>query len=253
MMLASLPLFKNHLFVCGCALFLAGLHQKEEEPWLFYLQISIIYLGAALSKVFDPDWLSGHFMHHWMNAETANPIYLTITSFWKGNGLALFLSYYTTILLELILIPLFLFRRTRDSAVLISVLFHILLFLFTGLRFGFFIEALFIFMLIFLEWPKFKWQVSGTGLIIQIIKKLDWNRRLSILNAQPNGSWLELREKEVLLSTNWIALANILKYSVGFYYSIFILDMIIVLLFSFKVNYLISHIYSSANTFSLFE
>lgn len=64
--LASKSLFFNHSFICACALFLAGLTNNENPPYLLIYQLSIVYFGASLNKFLQSDWWSGAFMDTWL-------------------------------------------------------------------------------------------------------------------------------------------------------------------------------------------
>ena len=75
LLLASKPLFRNHIFICACTFLLAGLSEKDKDPWLLYIQLSLVYLGAVLNKVWQWDWWSGQFMHNWLLNARGNDFY----------------------------------------------------------------------------------------------------------------------------------------------------------------------------------
>ena len=53
---ASKPVYRNHIFIVGCLLLLAGLQRRDEEAWLIQIQFGVMYFGAFLNKAWDPDW-----------------------------------------------------------------------------------------------------------------------------------------------------------------------------------------------------
>lgn len=56
---SSKLVFSNSLTFVACLLVLIGL--VREDAYIFRIQISLLYLGAAINKMFDPDWWNGHY------------------------------------------------------------------------------------------------------------------------------------------------------------------------------------------------
>jgi len=63
--ISSKAYYGNNKTFCGLILFLTGLYEPGREPWLLRIQFAIVYFGAGLNKLLDPDWQSGVFMEHW--------------------------------------------------------------------------------------------------------------------------------------------------------------------------------------------
>lgn len=60
--LSSKILFSNSLTFAACFLTLAGLYYGK--VCIFRIQLSILYVGAAINKIFSEDWWNGLFMDH---------------------------------------------------------------------------------------------------------------------------------------------------------------------------------------------
>ncbi len=151
--LASKPIFQNHVLIVGCILFLSGIANKLYATKLLVFQMSLLYLAAALSKMSDMDWWSGQFMHNWLYNATTNPFYITISEFISAEWMSKFLSW-SSILMELTIGIILLVPKFRTISVWLIILFHGLLFSFVGHKFGHFVDDIFIILLAFLSWPK---------------------------------------------------------------------------------------------------
>jgi hypothetical protein len=62
-------------FFCGSMLFLSGLYDPRIGTVLHRAQFSIMYFGAALSKVLDPDWHNGQFIDFWLSEKRSSILY----------------------------------------------------------------------------------------------------------------------------------------------------------------------------------
>jgi predicted DCC family thiol-disulfide oxidoreductase YuxK len=151
--LSSKAYYGNNKTACGLLLVLAGLNGRHTEPWLIRLQIALIYFGAGLNKLLDPDWLSGVFFEHWAGARLQHSLYLAVSAALPPLAFAKLLGW-STILIELFLPAGLLFARTRHFAIWLSVLFQSALLLFTGHTFTMFFFAMQASMLAFAPWPR---------------------------------------------------------------------------------------------------
>ena len=88
---------------------------------LFFIAlIGIVYTYAALAK-FYPDWLDGTFTKILLQRITARPYLLELFSQkWFYITFA-----YAGILFDLFIVPLLLYKRTRNFALVVSILFHL--------------------------------------------------------------------------------------------------------------------------------
>ncbi|HZT33487.1 MAG TPA: DUF393 domain-containing protein [Bryobacteraceae bacterium] len=150
--LSSKAYYGNNKTFCGLALFLAGLYEPGQEPWLLRWQLALVYLGAGLNKLMDADWRSGQFFEHWAVTRLRQSLYLAADALLPPMLLAKFMCW-TTILTELGLSLGFLVRRAWYWAVWVGVLFQAALMLFTGTTFTMFFYAMEAALLVFVDWP----------------------------------------------------------------------------------------------------
>lgn len=224
--LASKPIFANHKFICGCLLLLAGLSNKKDEPWLIYIQLSIVYFGAAINKAFQVDWWNGSFMQNWMANSMENEMYITLASFLPTLLLAKILSF-STILIEFLISILILFRKKHTIIVFIILIFHTSLYTITTLRFGHFYENMLIALLVFLKWPK-------TNILVYINKNVRFYSVLKFLESmnyfeivhKSSDSWLQIKY-DSKMKQNFTALNDLLLYNPLFYMFLFALDIMV--------------------------
>lgn len=179
--IASKPLFRNHLFVIGCMLFLSGLSEKNKAPWLLYFQLSVIYFGALLNKMLQIEWWSGQFMHNWLSVALENPLYNAWFDATQSFVLAKIMSY-SAMFVELVIGVILLIPKFRFYAITLILVFHTILFSFTGETFGYFMEDVLIILIAFRSWPKDKSEVkysssSFNEIFITFFKLIDFDKR----------------------------------------------------------------------------
>ena len=244
--LASKPLFFNHTFICGCALFLAGLTNDKEPPYLLIFQLSLVYFGASLNKFLEPDWWSGAFMDTWLGTARENPVYLSISKLLPEMVLAKLLSY-IAMFTEFAIAVLILFKSTRNLTLWFIIIFHTTLFTLTSFRFGHFIESLAIVLLAFLSIPKEQLQISYKSNSLERLKQffsfLDRdNKQVWAPLSSENSSWLQLKTKEKTLN-NHDALKDLFLYTPNFFMLLIVIDMAMyVLLYNHKTTLFVVNI-----------
>lgn len=232
-LLASKPLFRNHIFIVGCVLFLTGLSSNKGIPWLIILQISLVYIGAALNKALQIDWWTGQFMHNWLAIAIENPIYIYISNLLPELWFAKILSW-LSILVELTIGVTVLTKKWRMVGVWVMIIFHFAMVTFVVTRFGHFVQDLYIILISFLVWPQnkiiVKFQKNKFEKLAKIIKFLDWdNLYYWTKETIKENNWLEINNNK-LKKTNFDAFKALLIYSNGFY--------ILLLAFDFIITYL---------------
>jgi vitamin K-dependent gamma-carboxylase len=88
--------------------------------WLLRAQMAIVYFFGGIAKL-SPDWLRGEPMRAWMAARSDFPLFgRYFTEEW-----AVFAASYGSLLLDLLIAPALLWRRTRLPAFGVAVLFHL--------------------------------------------------------------------------------------------------------------------------------
>ncbi|WP_323789236.1 HTTM domain-containing protein [Psychroserpens sp.] len=232
-MLGSLPLFANHTFICGCALFLAGLTNDKEPPYLLILQLSLVYFGASINKFLEPDWWSGAFMDTWLGTARHNAVYLYVSELLPELLLAKLLSY-IAMFTEFAIAVLILFKRTRHLTLWFIIIFHTSLFTLTAFRFGHFLESLALVLLAFLSIPKAQLIVNYKSQSLETLKRFfkfldrDQKQVWSPLSSE-NSRWLSLKTTNKTLY-NHDALKDILLYTPNFFVLLLFIDMAIYIL-----------------------
>jgi hypothetical protein len=94
--LASKLQFSNSLLYAGCFFFLIGLYKPGLE-WIFKVQIALLYLGAGLNKLLDPDWISGQYFDFFITQLYPNQLILYFSSEVPGLLFAKIASFFTII------------------------------------------------------------------------------------------------------------------------------------------------------------
>lgn len=88
--------------------------------WVMILQVAVVYFYATLHK-FYPDWLNGTFTRLLFEDKSHYPI---IGSLFSKEWFYLFIAY-MGIAFDGLVVPLLLWRRTRNLALLASLVFHL--------------------------------------------------------------------------------------------------------------------------------
>jgi predicted DCC family thiol-disulfide oxidoreductase YuxK len=159
---SSKAYYGNNKTFCGLILFLTGLYEPGQEPWLLRIQFAIVYFGAGLNKLLDADWQSGVFMEHWATARLKNEVYVAIASWLPAMLLAKLMSW-GTIVTELGMSAAFLVRKWLPLGILASLLFQSSLMLVSGTTFNMFFYATQAALLMFVDWPRSRWLVIYDG------------------------------------------------------------------------------------------
>ncbi len=225
--LSSKPLFFNHLFICACALFLAGLTNNKQPPYLLIYQLSIVYFGASLNKFLQLDWWSGAFMDTWLGTARENPVYLFLADILPEMLFAKILSW-IAMFTEFAIAILILFKRTRSLTLWFIIVFHLSLYTLTSFRFGHFIESLAIVLLAFISMPKGQLQIqykSNIKRIKHFFNLLDRDRKQvwSPLTSE-SDYWLTLKKDDKTLN-NHNALRSLFLYTPNMFMLILGIDM----------------------------
>lgn len=216
--------FRNHLVICGCALLLAGLQPTGQQPWLLRWQMVVVYLGAWLNKITDPDWLNGNFFEFWTHENMRHASYIHLAGLLPAQWLSIVFSW-VTILSEFLVMAGLCFRRWWAVTLWIGLFFHLGTFVFTlGNPFGHFVQSLGIIYLAFLTWPDRRgtaWIPTGfSGRLARLIRWCDADR-IWDWRENPGGRVLEVELADRHL-TGMSAFREILFYSAGFYWALLV-------------------------------
>ncbi len=239
--LASRTAYYNHKLICGCALLLAGLTNKNQLPYFIILQFVILYIGASFNKILDTDWWSGAFMHNWLLNARENVFYTNISQLLPDMFLAKAMSYmaFTT---EFLIGIMLLIKRYRNFAVWFIIVFHTLLFTIITIRFGHFLESIAIILLAFLNWPKKKMIIDFNPEKLKVFRKVisffDFDKKIIWQHRTGEEDFAIKLKKDGETVKGLQAVKDIVLYTPFFYVLLFVSDLIIREVFLFNWKYL---------------
>ena len=139
--LSSRAYYGNNKTFAGLLLLLSALSSQTGPPRLIQWQLALVYFGAGLNKILDPDWQSGQFFHHWATDRLGNPVYIWLSA-QLPPLVAGKLFCWTTIAAELAIAVLTLIPRFHPAVIWGSGLFQSSLLLFTGDPFNLFFYSM---------------------------------------------------------------------------------------------------------------
>jgi predicted DCC family thiol-disulfide oxidoreductase YuxK len=151
-MFSSRTYYGNNRLFTGLIFFLTGLYEPGHSPWMVRLQVSLVYLGAGLNKITDPDWRSGQFFQHWIISIHHQNLYAHVAALFPPMMLSRAMGC-ITFTTELFLAVALLTRWYR-YAIWVGICFHTALLVLTGRTFGMFYYAMLASYLAFVCWPK---------------------------------------------------------------------------------------------------
>ncbi len=152
----------NNTFFMGAVLTLIGLHTSDRSVWLLRAQVALIYFGAGLNKILDPDWVSGQFFENWAGANLQHELYVSVAALLPEMALAKLMCW-GTIATELSLCAGFALRRFWSFAIWLGILFHASMTLFTGITFVLFLYVAPAAYFAFVRWPRTATEVIYDG------------------------------------------------------------------------------------------
>jgi predicted DCC family thiol-disulfide oxidoreductase YuxK len=115
--------------------------------------VILVFLSAALNKLLDASWRSGHFFDYWSHFAINKGLYFQLAARLPQMFLPRFMSW-MTIVMEFSIVLGLVFRRTRLPAVWIGLLLALGMNVLTERTFGVFFYAMPICYLAFMEWPR---------------------------------------------------------------------------------------------------
>lgn len=147
------PLFANSRLYPACFLVLVGLYEPHLGPTLVRAQVVLLYVGAGLNKLLDPDWLDGRYFESWMRDKLHLAYYAWLADLLPAMLLSRVLGW-VTIAVELAVAVGLTRRRWWPMALRLGAAFHLLVLLTVNMDFGAFLAASLISYLAFIEWPR---------------------------------------------------------------------------------------------------
>jgi hypothetical protein len=171
------PYFENNRTYVGCLWLLAGLQVTDKAPWPLRLQVVILYFGAGLNKLLDPDWRSGQFFENMIAVFGRLQSYGRFSSLlphlWLSRSLG-----WTVITVEFVVAGGFLCPPLWGPTAWIGIAYHTALMVTAGKTFGMFYFATLSSFLVFVRWPLPSLRMSLAGESFWARRILDWLRKL---------------------------------------------------------------------------
>lgn len=99
------------------------IHSETAPLWSLWLlrgQMAIVYIYGGIAKI-NPDWLRGEPMRDWLSSRTDFPL---IGQYFTEEWMVYAFSY-GGLLLDLLVVPFLLWKRTRIPALLVAIVFHL--------------------------------------------------------------------------------------------------------------------------------
>lgn len=89
--------------------------------WLLRAQMGAVYFFAGIAKI-APDWLHGEPMRTWLRQQIRFPLLNWVVQ----QEWVVYAASYGSLLIDLLIVPFLLWRRTRLAAFCVAVIFHLL-------------------------------------------------------------------------------------------------------------------------------
>ncbi|MFN0105839.1 MAG: thiol-disulfide oxidoreductase DCC family protein [Bryobacteraceae bacterium] len=160
--LSSRGYYGNNKTFVGLLLVLSAVSNETGPPRLLQWQLALVYFGAGLNKVLDPDWQSGQFFQHWATDRLQSPAYIWISGHLPPLLAGKLFCWYT-IVAELALALMICIPRLHPWVVWGSGLFQSGLLLFTGDPFNLFFYGMQSTLFAFARWPENRITVIWDG------------------------------------------------------------------------------------------
>jgi hypothetical protein len=186
--LAARFYYSNNKIFCACLFLLASLSARGDRPVLFYAQLSVMYFGAALNKLLEPDWRSGQYFDYWLGTLNPQPAFQffadRLPPLVAGQVMG-----WTTIAVEALLCLGFALHRWRVPAAWLGLHFHAGALLLAQRDFGVYTAAIMASYLVVVSWPAAVRVEYGGGsrthaLLRTLLRPLDFDR-LAEWHAHP--------------------------------------------------------------------
>jgi vitamin K-dependent gamma-carboxylase len=119
--LTLVPAHERYSFDCKRSPNIASNLCKNWHLQIFVLQIFLLYFFAGITKI-SSDWLHGYPEKLWL---PQLKVFWPLTVLFKQSWFALFVSF-ISLLFDITIVPLLLFKPTKNIALWLAVIFHIL-------------------------------------------------------------------------------------------------------------------------------
>jgi len=182
-----------HLFT-GCVFLCTALSNNVTGTGLIRFQLAVLYLGADLNKVSDPDWWSGASMETLLVTKHQIASYMHVASIFPP-GILSQITGIGVIVLQMAIAILLLRRGTVIYAMLLALVLHLPMVLLMQMTFGPFLFALITAYGSLLAWPRHLFCDGRlhSSTAVKWLGRLDFNNQVSPCAGSANDSparWL---------------------------------------------------------------
>jgi hypothetical protein len=216
--LSSKFMYTNVKFFCASIFLLTSLSNTKDPLVFLRFQMVIVYFGATVNKIFDPDWRSGQYFEHWMSAILKRETYVHATTFFPPMLLSKIMCW-MSICTEFFLTIGFLLKPLRYVTIFVGVYFHSMVFLLASYDFRVFTIAILSSYLMLVRWPetftvRYNTQKPLHQALKTIVSLVDWDKRI-VWTAHKAKFQLTAFEKDVY---GFIAFKRLIFYTPFFYF-----------------------------------
>lgn len=167
-----------HMFT-GCVFLCTSLSNAETGTDLIRFQLVVLYVGADLNKISDPDWWTGASIETLLVTKHQIGAYMEVASLLPPLLASQVLGI-SIILLQMAIAALLCRRSKVAYATLLALLLHLPMVILMQMTFGPFLFALVVAYGSLLVWPQ--WIVCNprlhSALLIALLRRLDYNGQL---------------------------------------------------------------------------
>ncbi|WP_344930773.1 hypothetical protein [Aquimarina addita] len=226
-MVSCRPCYSDSRFYIFSLLLLLILYQKKYGIQLLRLQVIVLYFGSGINKLFDIDWQTGQYIHHWLGYKLNFLMYTELSKRLPNLILAQFISW-MVIGIELGMALLLTKKAYFRLAIWLGIVLHSISVVIANHAFGSFVAAVLISYIAFLEWPRHMFLYAPeskiTRLLVKHHKIIDPYQKIHMILTPSNTNIiLDLDHKKY---TGISAIQQVILYCPIFYFLIILFALV---------------------------
>lgn len=190
--------YSNNKTFAGAFLLLLGLQEPDRPPLILRAQLVLVYFGAGLNKLLDPDWRGGIFFEFWTHAVLDHTLYMEVAELLPPLVLSKAMSWFV-MFTEFGLALGFAMPGLVPWVIAFGILFHVGMLVFTGGEISWvFLYAMSAAFVAVARWPSTPLEVryrGGIGLVLRrVLGSLDfenlyrWRRLTAPVSEAAGGA-----------------------------------------------------------------
>lgn len=222
--LSSKVYYRNAKVFVGALFFLIGLQERGRPPWMIWWQLAIMYFGAGLNKLLEPDWRSGQYFDYFLTNIYASDAFRLMRPLLPGRWVARLMCW-SIIVLELAAGVLFTMKRFRPTAVWLAAAVHVGAALLVAGDYGIYAAALLASYLSCMPWPeRLDAALDPNGRwawVRRFFGPLDQDRKISWHGEDRTGDHLVLRAGDRVW-LDWKAAGWLAMWTPALYFVVFV-------------------------------